>query len=50
MEHRLRKRLTAFQSGADEVECPGRGAHWVAGVDRRWNAVGCSRRRVVRAW
>jgi hypothetical protein len=49
-QRQLRKRLAAVQSGADEVECPECGARWVAGVDRRSNAVYCSRRCVVRAW
>ena len=49
-ERRLLKRLAAVQGGVDEAECPECGARWVAGVDRRSNAVYCSRRCVVRAW
>lgn len=47
---RLCKRLAAVQDGSGEVECPECGARWVAGLDRRSNAVYCSRRCVVRAW
>jgi hypothetical protein len=49
-ERRLRKRLAAVQGETCEVECPECGARWVAGVDRRSDAVYCSRRCVVRAW
>ncbi|ARF73800.1 hypothetical protein B7C62_17155 [Kitasatospora albolonga] len=47
---RLRKRVAAELSGAGRAECPECGAIWVAGVDRRSNAVYCSRRCVTRAW
>lgn len=47
---RLGKRVAAELSGAGRAECPECGARWVVGVDRRSNAVYCSRRCVVRAW
>lgn len=49
-ERRLRKRVAAELSGVGRAECPECGATWVAGVDRRSNAVYCSRRCVTRAW
>lgn len=49
-DRRLRRLTAAVLGGAGEVECPECGARWVAGVDRRSNAVYCSRRCVVRAW
>lgn len=36
--------------GEGLAECPVCGATWVVGVDRRSNAVYCSRRCVTRAW
>ncbi|RDG36752.1 hypothetical protein DVH02_18330 [Streptomyces corynorhini] len=47
---RLRKRVAAELDGAGRAECPECGTTWVAGVDRRSNAVYCSRRCVTRAW
>jgi hypothetical protein len=49
-ERRLRQRLAAVRDGTGEVECPECGARWVAGVDRRSDAVFCSPRCKVRAW
>ncbi|TXL83399.1 hypothetical protein EW053_37255 [Streptomyces sp. IB2014 016-6] len=49
-DRRLRKRLAAVQGGAGEVECPECGHRWVAGVDRRSDALFCSARCKVRAW
>ncbi|OMI36508.1 hypothetical protein SPAR_25861 [Streptomyces sparsogenes DSM 40356] len=46
----MRKRVAAEIGGAGRAECPECGATWVAGVDRRSNAVYCSRRCVTRAW
>jgi hypothetical protein len=50
VDRRLRKRVAAELSGVGRVECPECGERWVAGVDRRSNAVYCSRRCVMRAW
>lgn len=50
VDRRLRHRVAAELDGAGRVECPVCGAWWVAGVDRRSDAVYCSRRCVVRAW
>ena len=49
-DRRLRKRVAAELSGNGQAKCPECGATWVAGVDRRSNAVYCSRRCVTRAW
>jgi len=49
-DRRLRKRLAAVRGGAGEAECPECGARWVVGVDRRSNALYCSKRCKVRAW
>lgn len=49
-ERRLRKRVAAELSGAGRAVCPECGDSWVAGVDRRSNAVYCSRKCVTRAW
>lgn len=47
---RLRRRVVAELSDEGRAECPVCGASWVAGVDRRSDAVYCSRRCVTRAW
>lgn len=49
MRRRLRKRVAAERSGAGRAECPVCKDTWVVGVDRRPDAVYCSRRCVVRA-
>ncbi|RKN02945.1 hypothetical protein D7319_32390 [Streptomyces radicis] len=48
-DRRLRKRVAAELSGIGLAKCPVCGATWVVGVDRRSNAVYCSRRCVMRA-
>ncbi|THA77837.1 hypothetical protein E6U81_34325 [Streptomyces sp. A0592] len=48
-DRRLRRRVMAELNGAGRVTCPQCGTPWVAGVDRRSDAVYCSRRCVMRA-
>jgi len=50
VESRLRKRLAAVMDGVGEVECPECGTRWIAGVDRRSDAVFCSTKCKVSAW